>query len=735
MNSLSTNDIQYYIINDNIGSKIFKNQSTSEYSDYQITFVITEKNIKIIFNTNDSISFKINEQGIIGNYNLIIDDEKIIQNIEEKKQKNLLNQNDNNSEEKNRSDKLIKVVSKIKNKYKIYLEILIRIFFFQKELEKKIINFNNVLHEKNKLEVYLINNDWLEKFKLFFNYKLLESFLEGKDLNENIDEKKIEEIINDKPLKYFNKMINIFVEEKSELDKKIEDISQENYTLKLEKNKICELKFLFNYQIINEKAFELIKTLFSDISQYKIDLYIIENNKILLRFSDLAENNSLCDEIGIINENKIFVLQNILYYTMKIDEESLNKFISENSENISKDNDFPLKISDKNKCIIGYCFSMEYLINKKETEKANNILNEDEAEHKDDENENENGITDEENEINIIKNKREIFKDNFLNKFINVNKNKIKNKDDFNKEKLKDIKKKEEDYDEENKTTIESIIEIILLMNIFEKELDKKLNETENSNENQIEECILLKNEWIDKFQKVYINEEIKNGLNNITSEDINSNIKSLFSCIKNTKDYIDKINEAKLNISSDDIFYFDINCLSKMLKNHDIFYPKDFYIINLNIYEKLLKLFKIEETNELSNNKNNAIKYIINNGKIIFSYEYELNIEQNENINDIFYYNILICEKDKTSDKISPIVVQSLEDKKEERDAQFNLYTKTPFSLGKNVGDIDDGVVVQRPLKEKEHEQSISILIELYECIKNLRIKFKDEIKKKKFK
>ena len=208
-------------------------------------------------------------------------------------------------------------------------------------------------------------------------------------------------------------MINIFVEEKSILDKKIEDISQENYTLKLEKNKICELKFLFNYQIINEKAFELIKTLFSDISQYKIDLYIIENNKILLRFSDLSENNSLCDEIGIINENKIFVLQNILYYTMKKDEESLNKFISENSENISKDNDFPLKISDKNKCIIGYCFSMEYLINKKETEKANNILNEDEAEHKDDENENENGITDEENEINIIKNKREIFKDNF----------------------------------------------------------------------------------------------------------------------------------------------------------------------------------------------------------------------------------------------------------------------------------------------------------------------------------
>ena len=132
MNSLSTNDIQYYIINDNIGSKIFKNQSTSEYSDYQITFVITEKNIKIIFNTNDSISFKINEQGIIWNYNLIIDDEKIIQNIEEKKQKNLLNQNDNNSEEKNRSDKLIKVVSKIKNKYKIYLEILIRIFFFKK---------------------------------------------------------------------------------------------------------------------------------------------------------------------------------------------------------------------------------------------------------------------------------------------------------------------------------------------------------------------------------------------------------------------------------------------------------------------------------------------------------------------------------------------------------------------------------------------------------------------------
>ena len=178
-------------------------------------------------------------------------------------------------------------------------------------------------------------------------------------------------------------------------------------------------------------------------------------------------------------------------------------------------------------------------------------------------------------------------------------------------------------------------------------------------------------------------------------------------------------------------MFYFDIKCLSKMLKNYDIFYPKDFYIINLNIYEKLLKLYKIDETNELNENKNNAIKYIINKGKIIFSYEYELNIEQNDN--DIFYYNILICEKDEASDKISPIVVQSFEDNKDERDAQFNLYIKTPFSLGKNVGDIDNGTIIQRPLKEKEkeHEQSISILIKLNECFKNIRIKFNDEIKK----
>ena len=116
------------------------------------------------------------------------------------------------------------------------------------------------------------------------------------------------------------------------------------------------------------------------------------------------------------------------------------------------------------------------------------------------------------------------------------------------------------------------------------------------------------------------------------------------------------------------------------MDKIDDIYYPKDFSIINKNIFEKLLNLYQIDKTNELNKNKNNLIKYIINNGNFIFSYEYNLNKDNN----DIFCYNILICGKEKNNNKIIPNIIQCFDDKVDKRDSKFNKYIKTQFSLKK---------------------------------------------------
>jgi hypothetical protein len=170
-------------------------------------------------------------------------------------------------------------------------------------------------------------------------------------------------------------------------------IPDENFNVNIEKSEL-NLKYLNNFQIINQKISGLLTYCGYNLEPIKANLYYIENKKILLRFNiNASVNNGFCDEIGIINESKIFIPQYILSYKGKIEDKFLNKFISDNINAISQQSDSPLQISDNDDAIIGYCFSMKYI----ELTKNKQI-----KEIKEEQNLNENNESKNENELNGI---------------------------------------------------------------------------------------------------------------------------------------------------------------------------------------------------------------------------------------------------------------------------------------------------------------------------------------------
>ena len=724
LTELLDNQAKFYLMDKNIGDKIFilkKNNETNQILYYKIN----NKKIELYFKEKDILNFKINKR-IIEKGNLIMNNN---QELEKK--------NESINETQNKNELGLKgLIEEFKKNYKYQLQISIEIFSNYNEIKnKKNHSFTELNKDKENI-IFLINNNWIEKFKMFYEYEDIESHL------LNINEFESENIIENLPNEYFNKMIQKLISNNNKVNK-IEEISMEECKIRIEKKNI-DLKYFNNFQIINSKISGLLTIAGYNYEQIKADLYYIGNNKILLRFNDkITINNSFCDEIGIINETKIFIPQNILFYLGKIDDFFLKKFLKENIKTISEQCDLPLKIKDNNDSIVGYCFSIKYidLIKSKEEEEIKenqNLIEQDSIDDIQLNNDIKNpkkisvNINDELNSkvSSNVNQKINVYEQMVQNLKINTgdNDNDVKNENQTSVLEGKNMKEEiNEDNNGEINNMVESIMEIILLMNKFEKEIDKKLNFSSNSKENKIEECLLIKQEWLEKFKKTYINEEIEECITNLVSEDVNSNIKILFSGIKNKKDYFNKINEAELSLAPYDIIYFNTSNLAKLLKNNDIFYPKDFYIINQNIFEKLLNFYQIDETDELNKNKINMVKYIINNGKIIFSYEYFLN----QNDNDIIYYNILICEKDENNIKIiKPIIIQCFEDKKDKRDEQFNEYIMNKFSSEKEVGNNDNDIVVKRPLKQEENEETIFNLFNLYIGIQRLRKKINEEIK-----
>ena len=195
-------------------------------------------------------------------------------------------------------------------KFKPDLEILIRIFYYNKYLrEKENDSFKELNKEENCEMGYLINNSWMEEYKSFFDYKYLEHYLMiEKKYSDSIikkiylSEETIKNIIENLPIDYINE-----INKKGNFDK--------NKIFKYEKKESKRrISYTYNNHLINSKIYDLLnkQNYRLNDSIKKSELYFIGNNKLLILFSNQTEIDKDNDEIGFINEKGIFIPEYLL---------------------------------------------------------------------------------------------------------------------------------------------------------------------------------------------------------------------------------------------------------------------------------------------------------------------------------------------------------------------------------------------------------------------------------------
>jgi len=299
------NDKQFYLVNQDLLNKLNKEDN---YKGKTIEFIMNKEKIKLILNGNDILYFNNNKNGIIEKSSLIQED-SLGNSI-----------SPNESEEKISYDKIL---------FKIDLEILIRIFYFNKYLrEKENNNFIELKKEDSEI-VYLINNSWMEEYKDYFNYKTLEDYLiNNHQYTELIIKSKyylsretIKQLIENLPSEYINN-----INKKEKFDK--------NKTFNYEKKELnCknEISYSDNNHIINSKTYDLLnnQNYALNDSLQKIDLYFIGKKKILLFFLNKTNINKVFDEIGFINNKGKFIPEYILEYIVDIPMNLLNIFFKD----------------------------------------------------------------------------------------------------------------------------------------------------------------------------------------------------------------------------------------------------------------------------------------------------------------------------------------------------------------------------------------------------------------------
>ena len=356
------NDKSFYIIYKNYIRKIIGDRN--KFKDYEIKFMFDiDNNVTIIFNENDKLIFSNDKNGII-NKNLLLE-KNSLKNTNADNQQNSVQLNDSSLD---------------KIKFKEDLEILIRIFFFNKYLrEKENSSFTN-LNKENCETVYLINNTWMEEYKSHFNYKYIEDYLTSKKEYWNIfieneyylSNKEIKNIIKNLPCDLINQ-----INKKDGFDK--------NKTFKYEIIESSKrISYSYNNHIINHKIYaSLIRLNYKlNDSIKKIDLYFIGSKRILLL--NREDFKKEVDEIGFINEQGLFIPEYLLKSIGKntpISLGILNSFFINDFSKFCHDEKVDcFDIKDEQNKLKGHCFKLdinkinELDIKKIETTKVNDEI-------------------------------------------------------------------------------------------------------------------------------------------------------------------------------------------------------------------------------------------------------------------------------------------------------------------------------------------------------------------------
>jgi len=383
-----------------------------------------KRKVRLYFkDQKEKVDFKYNEDGTIGKSNII-----------------------DKEHDKKYNIKYIKYESQRKIVFKEDLAILIELYYYHKILKSKENKIFKELNDDNKETVYLINNNWIENYKFFFEYKDLENELMSIDSKNLIE---IQDIyITDE---FIDKKIS------SLTDSFIEKVNKKNKTnfgkikydiMNLQKP---NANYLVNNQIVNYGIYDKLNKLnyegCKDVK--KCVCYLIGNQKILLLFEEGVKKD--IDGIGYFNNENIFIPEFLLVYDNNdISTKHLNYFFINNFLNFSLNNQINIcDILDLNNSQIGQCYKL-----KNSTENNNS------------------------KQISPLKTKYFKEYEGFL-------------KEGNNKNDLSDNNNEKND--------------IILSIDKFNEELSKKMKDSiRDEYIIKYDECYLIKKDWLDKFKNNY---------------------------------------------------------------------------------------------------------------------------------------------------------------------------------------------------------------------------------------
>ena len=536
---------------------------------------------------------------------------KFIDNIQSKDKKNEGNENN------------------IQNSFKKeILKIFTFIFYYEKYLsEKKENTFNN------KEKYYLINPEWIQNFKKYYNYEklyvlLLKEYENKKYIDYNNLYKYIDEII----LNFYNN--NILNYDKTKLSEDLINIKKMNCIA----NKKYNIIYLVEGMIYHSKIINLIKNLFSNISKSFVPriLYFKNNNIFYINKPNII--------IGNLNDGDIFIPKYIINFNSNdffekekknIESDSFNineylKFINPNkNNNFFKNEEFKIifvnqtkenrnksnnernmnnkqnienpKKNEKKRDNKNFNNNEEKIINDNKTKQNQVItdkLDDEKLQMNDKLKEVKNNLNDKINEINSLKKDNELMKRDYLKleKELELAQNKIKELENYKNDNIlelekreniisnkeKEIRNKEENIDNKNKLFKEKALE-----------LQKRENEIKKNEEyikNRNDELIKRENNILEKERDIYNK-----------FEEMNKEIFKKESFQKENEEKYKIIKKKELDILEKEKANEELN--QKLIKKQSEILNKE---NNIQKEEKILNenKLKLENRNKLLNEK-----------------------------------------------------------------------------------------------------------------------------------
>ena len=569
-----------------------------------------EIGIKVLLTKKDIILFfKEDDKLMFINNNGIIEKSSLNNNLDNNENKNGENPNNNNSLDNNKIN-----VFDNNNANKI---------------DKNESNNNENDKYKNEIEILIKLNFYSKKMKDFVNQNNDENknlfYLINKNwINEfknNFNYETLKQNLNQK--NYFSNTENVQnIEEtffNNDLIKKIIANLPNEYFDKINNSNKIKLNHNYEFEEININNKKLI---------YLINYQIINKNiyDLLLSNNYLKENQIKKCKCIYLNNNKIFI-------KFELEE---NKYIDEIGY-IDINNTFiPQYLLYYNNNNINYFMKNEF---EKFCEKEINY-----CEIKN------------ENNINI----------GFCYKINNVNINEKQNKIEKNENETKNNELKKDEIFLKYEKEFDILISFYYNKDFLKEELEKSIKEGKIDKFS----CYFINKEWFDFFKKLFFGDKFYDYLKNknYNLKKVNEDkvkkfiIKDFYKLLTKENDFnFEDFENKKQKLNE-----YQISPLLKKINlsnnNEVIYFFEKFYIINDKIFQKINYLTQLEEQ-----------KIIINNGKIIFNYEYSSSLNNNK------FYNILIGNFNIDNNLFIPEIILDFKEKENERNSLYNnIFLKT---------------------------------------------------------